>query len=115
MILAQAEQIGNSLSTWTENNGLAVVLLFMVLISLGFASWKILNWAAANVVIPMRDSFISHLSRTDKTMESMEGTLTGIHAEMQTARSDRESLQTKHDLLHAKIDEIGRRKCQSTT
>lgn len=109
-ILAQVDQVGNSLSTWTQNNGLAVVLLFMVLISLGFAAWKTLNWSAANIIIPMRDSFISHLGRTDNTMEKMDktmdtmgDTLTGLHDEI---KATREIITTKHDVINAKLDEI---------
>jgi hypothetical protein len=116
-ILAQVDQVGNSISTWTQNNGLAVVLLFMVLISLGFAAWKTLNWSAANIVIPMRDSFISHLGRTDNTMEKMDktmdtmgDTLTGLHDEM---KATREIVTSKHDLINAKLDEIVKHKCQS--
>ena len=116
MILAQVDQVGNSLSTWTQNNGLAVVLLFMVLISLGFAAWKTLNWSAANIVLPMRDSFISHLGRTDNTMEKMDRTmdamgetLTGLHDEI---KATREIIHSKHDVINAKLDEI--RKCQSS-
>ena len=118
MILAQVDQVGNSLSTWTQNNGLAVVLLFMVLISLGFAGWKTLNWLAAkfdwiitNIIIPMRDSITSHLTQTDKTMEAMGDTLTGLHDEM---KQTREIVTAKHDLITAKLDEIRQHKCQSS-
>ena len=116
MILAQVDQVANNLSTWTQNNGLAVVLLFMVLISLGFAAWKTLNWSAANIVIPMRDSFISHLGRTDSTMAKMDetmgtmgDTLTGLHEEI---KATREIIHSKHDVISAKLDEI-KKKCQS--
>lgn len=115
-ILAQVDQFGNSISTWTQNNGLAVVLLFMVLISLGFATWKTFNWSAVNIVIPMRDSFISHLGKTDNTMEKMDKTmdvmgetLTGLHDEI---KATREIIHTKHDVISAKLDEI-RQRCQS--
>lgn len=117
-ILAQVDQVGNSLSTWTQNNGLAVVLLFMVLLSFGFAAWKTLNWSAANIIIPMRDSFISHLGRTDKTMENMDQTmgtmgetLTGLHDEI---KATREIVTSKHELINAKLDEIRQHKCQAS-
>lgn len=100
--VAQVEQVGNTISSWTANNGLAVVLLFMVLISLGLAAWRTLNWSASNVVIPMRDAFIKHLDATDATMNSVKESMREIHTEIQSAR-------TSQDSLHAKIDELSKR------
>lgn len=97
--VAQVEQVGNSLSQWTQNNGLAVVLLFLVLISLGIAAWKTLNWSAANVVIPMRDSIITHLTNTDKTMDSMRDSLEGMHREMTDNKNLTQSIHSKLDKL----------------
>lgn len=116
-ILAQVDQVGNSISTWTQNNGLAVVLLFMVFISVGFAVYKTSKWGAAkfdwvvtNIVIPMRDSFMSHLSRTDKTMENMDqtmdamgSTLINLHDEI---KATREMVHSKHEVINAKLDQI---------
>lgn len=99
MPVAQVEQVGNSLSQWTQNNGLAVVLLFLVLISLGIAAWKTLNWSAANVVIPMRDSIITHLTNTDKTMDSMRDSLEGMHREMTDNKNLTQSIHSKLDKL----------------
>ena len=106
--IAQLEQTGNNLSNWTANNGLAVVLLFMVLISLGLAGWRTLNWSASNVVIPMRDAFVKHLDNTDETMQEVKRSMQGIHSEIQSTRSSQ-------DLLHHKLDELSKRPCKPTT
>lgn len=91
-LLAQVDQVGNSLSNWTANNGLAVVLLFMVLISLGLAGWRTLNWSATNVIIPMRDAFTKHLDATNETMQE-------VCKELQLTRSSQELLHTKFDAV----------------
>lgn len=98
-LLAQVDQVGNSLSNWTANNGLAVVLLFMVLISLGLAGWRTLNWSAANVIIPMRDAFTKHLDATNETMQEVKTSMQGMHQELQHTRSSQE-------LLHSKFDSV---------
>lgn len=101
MPLAQVENVGNNLSMWTANNGLAVVLLFVVLISGGLAIWKIMNWTGTNVALPMRDAIITHLTNTDKTMNTMSDTLGGIAEELKTAR-------TSHEQIHRKLDDLTR-------
>jgi hypothetical protein len=112
--IAQVEQVGNSLSSWTANNGLAVVLLFMVLISIGLAGWRTMNWSASNVVIPMRDAFIKHLDTTDETMQEVKTSMQGIHAEIQQTRSSQDLLHSKQDLLHNKLDELSKRSCKTS-
>jgi Na+-transporting methylmalonyl-CoA/oxaloacetate decarboxylase gamma subunit len=86
-------ELGSNLSTWTTNNGLAVVLLFLILL----AMWRTFSWLAKNVIVPTKDAVISHLINTDKTMESMQKTMEGMHSELQKTAASHESLHTKID------------------
>jgi hypothetical protein len=86
-------ELGNGFSTWTTNHGLAVVLVFLFL----FGVWRTLSWSAKNVIVPVKDAVISHLVNTDKTMESMQETMKGMHSELQKTTASHESLHTKFD------------------
>ncbi len=116
MIFAQTVEVGNSLNEWTSDQGVAVVLLFLIVISLGLAGWKILNWTGSNIIVPMKDAMIAHLSTTDRTMNAMQQSLESMHEELRQDKNLHEKTHAKQDALHAqqtdiaqKIVDIGRR------
>jgi len=46
------------------NNGIAVVIL----IAIGFATWRVIDWSASNIVVPLKDGALRHLDETNKAL-----------------------------------------------
>lgn len=100
--------IGDSLSQWTQNNGLAVVLLFAAILIGCYATMKVSRWMGSNILLPLKDAAIGHLKRTDDTLSTVKDTLQEISTQMRESsthmrdiRGDQAKiLQCHEDLRH---------------
>lgn len=113
--LAQVDvkSAGDAVGKWTQDYGIAVVLLFGGLFALAFAAWKITRWTGQNILIPLRDAGISHLSKTDATLESVKDTMVQISRDLGTTSQAITNLDARHSRW---VDEQNRKlntiKCQ---
>lgn len=88
--------------------GLATVLLFLLLISLGLGFWKLANWSGTNILIPLKNAAIQHLDDLRVHLTNSDETMRAVKTSMQTMETTLVSLDTSHKTIHAKLDEIGR-------
>jgi len=97
-LIAQVDvkSAGDAVGRWTQDYGIAVVLLFGGLFALAFAAWKISSWTGKNILIPLRDAGISHLSKTDATLESVKDTMVQISRDLGTASQAITTLDARH-------------------
>lgn len=108
------KETGDTLSRWTLDNGLAVVLLFIgiaaVLYVVVYQGRKVFMWVGANIILPLKDAAITHLATTDaamkttsSTMQEMQVTFTGIHEEIKATRAANEAAT---QTIHKRFDEL---------
>lgn len=76
--------------SWVTNQGLAIGML----IAIGLGAWKALNWFGTNVVIPIKDSALSHLRETDITMKANAEATKALTSTIQTMHSDVQTIKT---------------------
>lgn len=112
ILLAQSvEGIGNSIEKWTQNNGLAVVLLFIAMVAGGYAAIKISRWLGNVIIIPLRDAAISYLQRSELYLQRSEATLTTVSTTLQDmgvslreARGDQAKILQSQEDLRGKVE-----------
>jgi hypothetical protein len=85
---------------WLTNQGLAVGLL----IAVGLGVWRVCSWAGINVVLPLKDSAISHLAETNKAMKSNAEATGALTATMANMHSDVKEIKSR----------LERNKCSSS-
>lgn len=67
---------------WLVNQGLAIAIIF----GLAMGGWRIIDWSATNLWIPLRDAAIGHLAEFQKTMREVSKELTGQHESIRGLR-----------------------------
>lgn len=89
---------------WIMNQGLAIAIIFAI----GMAAWRAIDWAAANLFVPMRDAAIGHLRDFQLTMREVCKTLSDQHESIKELREKiTEADEKKHAAilqLHVKME-----------
>jgi hypothetical protein len=75
---------------WITNQGLAIGML----IAIGLGAWRAINWFGKNVVLPMKDSALTHLQETDRTMKANAEATKALTSTIQTMHSDVQTIKT---------------------
>ncbi len=103
---ATITQTGNSISQWTANNGLAVVMLILFFVVGIFFVWKLSSWLGSQLFIPLRDAAIKHLNDVGTVMHSVNDSLHQMREEMASTRAAVESHSDGVKSLHTRLDRM---------
>ena len=98
---------GNALTQWAANNGLAVVLLLMLI----FAIWRVSSWCAVAFLIPMRDGALKHLDTVGTTLKSVQESLTSMDEKLTETHDAANATREQMLGMHSRFDRIESQGC----
>ena len=98
---------GNSLSQWAANNGLAVVLLLILLLAI----WRAASWCAGAFLMPMRDGALKHLETVGTTLRSVQDSLHSMDEKLTATHDAAHSTREQMLGMHSRFDRIESQGC----